>query len=406
MMRFRLVFASFLLSIPLYGELLKIPLDSTDHTLHAFYFIDSAAGTVGDDIAPACEVGVELIDSLLKNSFPEGGAPMRHSDPFGDPHTYKYASKVFFEKLTPASILARLKPEANRSIKSGDSLMVFYCGHGSMNRSNHHFLSMAGGNLARTQLWGQMMTLHKSLTIGGGLKFIGLFTEACSNYVPDTTFLVPFSEGGRRPSIDPDILVHLFFNGGQVDMTSASPGQVGWSVGVGLFTNSLYQSLANKEKTDYWPDENSLPSWPAIFDTVVSSTSARFKEVKKEFSARTPTLRDAMDQVPYAWRLQYVESYIYTTNKTGEAVNLKYQVYQPEAGKWSPEFTQKLISNGIIHLWDLRFGEGTSIFGSHLRWTATTASGRRIGDWKDIDIRNFRRPSHASSVNRFELILK
>lgn len=397
---------TFLLSFSGFAETFNGPELDSDRTLHAFFFVDSAAGTVGDDIAPACKVGMELIDELLGNSFPEAGHSLRHRNPFGDMNTYRYVSKVFIERLTPASLLSRLKPGVNRSMSSEDSLLVFYCGHGGMNKANQHFLSMAGGNLARTQLWGQMTELDKSLSIGGGFSFMGLFTEACSNYVPNVLYGTQYSEGGKGTSIDPEILTYLFFHGGRVDMTSASPGQVAWSVGIGLFTDSLYKSLANKKKSDYWPDENSIPVWIDIFGAVSASTRTKFKDVKKEYADRAPLLKDSSDQVPYAWKLQYVDSYIFTVNRTGEAVNVKYQVYQPESGQWSPEFTHKYIPNGVMSLPDLRINAGTQIRGSHLRWMATTASGKRLGEWRDIDIRNFSKPYHPSWTNRYELILE
>jgi hypothetical protein len=207
------------------------------------------------------------------------------------------------DKLSPNAIVSAIR---GLPIGPDDTLLVYYTGHGATVEGRGHVLTMAHGNLLRSDLRAIMAKKRARLSV--------LLTDCCSSLVKPRK--EPPVMGAPAPvaKVSPMLRCLLLQHSGVVDLTSSSYGEASWSrPGTGgLFTAALTTAMGSGGIEEFDTDKDGFVTWTEVFEWVRHETQASFENFKKdllELDARgiDPGLRDKLKsqrgQVPQAFAL-------------------------------------------------------------------------------------------------------
>lgn len=255
--------------------------------LHVVLAIDTDAGPADRDIGPACRNNGENIRAVLSNAIP--------------------ASRLNIVWLEGA----QTSPDGIRNVlttqlrtTAADSLMFYYCGHGSVENRTDHVFNINRGNMKRAEIKQMLQALPARVRI--------LMSEACSGYIDLSPEAVA---GAREPSAE--IFEDLFFRArGFVDFTAATFGEYGWSfggdTGYGMFTQSFVDSL-RAEESDLDTNGDKVVGWLELFYRVKKQTEETF-QLAKQNAAADALIRQSAGQSPFYWDIGFDEQLLYTTH--------------------------------------------------------------------------------------------
>ena len=159
----------------------------------------------------------------------------------------------------------------NRQVDAEDTILVYYSGHGHIDRKARHYLDLdvqnAAFSLLRSDLAEELSEKRCRLKM--------LITDTCSNRV-QTSPPIAQSAGtvvSRKRRYTQDIFLK---HKGFLDITAASPGQYAWGnneIG-GYFTAALIESFTASADTD----KNGFLSWEEVFLATRDETQRLFSE--------------------------------------------------------------------------------------------------------------------------------
>jgi hypothetical protein len=177
------------------------------------------------------------------------------------------------------------------SVRPTDSIFCYYAGHGGINQQGEHEFSLGGWErgepgIKRSEILAAMREKEARLAI--------LLTDCCSSYSAGP----PQARAQKEPHFpDQELLRSLFFrHRGLLDMTAASPGQMGWGVcGSGvvddgmLFTTALASLCAGSSRR--WLRQPGLPrhatvvAWKDFVPELISETERVYALVDREVNS-------------------------------------------------------------------------------------------------------------------------
>ena len=183
-----------------------------------------------------------------------------------------------------------------------DTLLVYYSGHGMINKygtHNLHFDLMADGVLTRDWLAEELQAKPAGLKmlITDTTSYQAETAEAPSTGSPKVEIAVPFTAAAQIVTRSADKYVYrkLFLeHSGFLDITAASPGQFAYSrpMDGGFFTNALVAALTFPSDTN----QDGFFSWQEVF----ADTRARTESLCKE-EVVTRFLSKVKGQTPVAF---------------------------------------------------------------------------------------------------------
>ncbi len=194
----------------------------------------------------------------------------------------------------------------NRNVKSGDTILVYYAGHGYMDLNNKQYLTISGGNLSGLPRSALIEVLSKK-----NCRLKMLITESSSS--GGQKLRSSNSPQFRQGRIEPQkantndeekksYLEDLFYkHKGLLDIAAASPGQDAWANRVfgAFFTYALTSSI------NYQVDRNGdkFHSWKEVFDFAQSETEKVFMQSLPEISRIYRTGISQETQTPFQYSL-------------------------------------------------------------------------------------------------------
>ena len=146
----------------------------------------------------------------------------------------------------------------NRQVDAEDTILVYYSGHGHIDRKERHYLDLdmqnAASSLLRSDLTEELSEKRCRLKM--------LITDTCSNRV-QTSPLIAQSAGvvvSRKRRYTQDLFLK---HSGFLDITAASPGQYAWgnNESGGYFTAALIESFTPDSDTN----KDGFLSWEEVF---------------------------------------------------------------------------------------------------------------------------------------------
>lgn len=246
--------------------------------LHVLYIHDPEAEN--DSFRWGCEFDVYRMGSFLEDSIPSG----------------KCSAHSFATPSQDAAGLLRLIRDYKNTISPNDAFLIYYSGHGSNHNQIGQTLDIRKGvKVARNDVRQAMQD--------SGARLCVLITDCCASGSK-----APFRAESRVRQLPKSIYWNtsicrsLFFrHTGVVDVTSAGPGELAWSIGPtdankrfigkqptdgevfengGLFTTSLLEILAMHDgtlKDRGMLDTQGRISWDSIGEQLAMNTESRFQ---------------------------------------------------------------------------------------------------------------------------------
>ena len=222
----------------------------------------------------------------------------------------------------------------NQQVNTHDTILVYYSGHGHIDRKNRHYLDLDVQNAASSLL---RSDLAEELS-AKGCRLKMLITDTCSNRVQTSPLIV--QRAGTVVSRKRRYTQDLFLkHSGFLDITAASPGEYAWGnnqIG-GYFTAALIESFTASSDID----KDGFLSWKEIF----SATSDRTREL---FSKTTflPSDKQKMGR---------------QTTQTPKAQSLPSKTGVSNAQNFSAT-EWKTLSGYYSYVWDVKFSPKGTYF--------------------------------------------
>lgn len=274
----------------------------------------------GDDLNAACETNIKYIKSVLEQAFSQ------------EPRRYQV------ESLTGNDALADGVRNffQSMSLEAGESLMVYYCGHGAHVDQHGHLLIPGRGNpMLRNELQ-SLMLAHRPQ---GAL----LLTDACSE-------VMKLEDVPAEPS--PSFMIArilLLKNTGFINLSGTRVGEKAYfDESGGYFTNAFLATFAKGRAVDF--NNDNTVSLDEILKDIGDELFRRVGDRQHlQLYSRKPLNNVAEAPPRQAEPIpQVVAKYIAVSNQRADDVyvTLSYRAYTPEGQSYLTEAVTWTIPAG------------------------------------------------------------
>ena len=175
------------------------------------------------------------------------------------------------QRIQPDHIIKWIQ---NCQVQGGDTIFVYYSGHGHIDREKRHYLDLDVQNVEVSLLRSDLVKVLSEKNCR--LKM--LITDTCSQDRGQIPSIVAKSFGAVVPRKRRHIQNLFLQHSGFLDITAASPGQYAWGnneIG-GYFTAALVKSFT----TDSDTDKDGFLLWEEVFSATCDETEKLFRKTE------------------------------------------------------------------------------------------------------------------------------
>ena len=244
----------FLVAAFLFGALVSVS-EASAQTLHAIIFADQSPSAGWGKNAPNITFDVLKMFAAMNNHVPESQLNYQSATIDED----QYSSPQFVRE-----VLSEVSPQP------GDTLLVYYSGHGGSD-DRGHFLQLAKGKLYRDEL--------RKLMEQKGARLNVLITDCCNVRSDGKRMMAPAPWLEPPRALSPLFRSLFFTSNGWVDLNGSSPGEGAFFPANIDGGDSPPGSIFTTQLADFFDRyESQATTWEHLVREVGLGVSATFKD--------------------------------------------------------------------------------------------------------------------------------